>query len=403
MQFNNETSLSVSQIHFLSSLLDGKREISEREAKVRCNRLELVDVVLPCVVICIAPYYSKVSFDKKDEVMQSSSDFVSRFFQKIGYKYYCLTDTYDNMHVLLSLADNRLSEKKLDELCINLREKYLGHFGLDLFIGIGSVVDEYTKISKSSMEAGEMLSFKFQYSDRGVINIVNTFHFKHYSVYGQDIMFSRVIGCFQDGNLSMMSERLNELVESIRYRPNVSKTAIKRTFIELVVNVLHIASNANVDVDSALDLTDFYTWILQQNHTEVIAEWFLGMCAKLIVLIEKQQIVEETETIKQACDYIDRFIGDFNLSLQTVSDDVGLSPSYFSQIFKKEKGIGLSNYITQKRIERAQYLLKSTDLKSEDIAFQLGFTSASYFGRAFKKSTGVTPNGYRKQMRQLDK
>ena len=43
-----------------------------------------------------------------------------------------------------------------------------------------------------------MLAYKHQYADRGVINIANTVRFKRHSGYGTDIMFERVIGCFQD-------------------------------------------------------------------------------------------------------------------------------------------------------------------------------------------------------------
>ena len=402
IQLNNESTLTSLQVHFLRTLLDGKKEISEEEAKIRVSCLRLRELKVPCAVVCISPYYTNVPYQKKDEAIRASSDYISRFFYKVGYTHYCLTNAYDDQQVLLCADDKHLKSQELDSLCISLREKFYSHFGLELFIGIGSVVDGYSKISKSAQEAIEMLAFKNQYADRGVISVVNTFRFKHYSVYGEDIMFARVLGCFQDGNLSMMTDRLNELIESVRYRPNVSKTAIKRTFIELVVNVLHIASNANVDVDSVLDLTDFYTWILNQNHTEVIAEWFLGVSAKLMSRMENQQKSEETEAVKQACDYIERTIGDPNLSLQSVSDTVGLSVSYFSQIFKKEKGIGLNNYIMRERITRAQYLLKTSELKSEDIARQLGFASATYFGRVFKKNTGITPSAYRKQSRQLE-
>ena len=305
------------------------------------------------------------------------------------------------MQVLLPLTDNSLSEQNLDELCIILREKFYNHFGLDLFIGIGSVVNAYTEISRSAIEAGEMLAFKHQYADRGVINIINTFRFKHYSLYSEDIMFSRVLGRFQDGDLGMMAVRLQELVESVRNRPGVSRTAIKRTFIELAVNILRIASNADVDVDAILEPTDFYSWILKQKHTEVMTEWLLDLSGKLMVLMEHHQEAEEKEVIKQACDYIDEKIGKPDLSLQAVSEAVDLSPAYFSQLFKKEKGINLSSYIAERRIEQAKDLLRITEWKAEDIARQTGFSTATYFGRVFKKSTGMTPNSYRRQSRQL--
>ena len=85
------------------------------------------------------------------------------------------------------------------------------------------------------------------------------------------------------------------------------------------------------------------------------------------------------------------------LNLQTVSDYIGLSSSYFSQLFKKEKGVGINNFITSCRISEACKKLTETKFSSKEISRQVGFTSATYFGKVFKKNIGVTPNLFRKQ------
>ena len=397
--YQNESFLSQLQIHFLRSLLDGKREISEAEADARSKHLHLNNLSLPCAVICISPYYTSVDYQKKDELIKECCDYVCKRLERKGYRYYALTNSYDNIQILLPTAANDLSEKELDEVFILLRDRFYNHFELELFIGIGSVVDQFSKISRSALEAMEMLAFKHQYADRGVINIVNTTKFRHYSVYGEDIMFARVIGRFQDGDLPMMAARLDELIDSIRHRPYVSKSAIKRTFVELAVNLLHIAANADVDVDAVLENVDPYSWIMAQNHTEVLSEWLMNLSAKLLEKMNVKQETDEKEIIRQACDYVASHLGETDLSLQSVSEAVGLSAAYFSQMFKVEKGVGLNNFITDCRIVKAQELLRATDLKGEDIALQLGFTTPTYFGRVFKKQTGFTPSAYRKRTR----
>ncbi len=397
MAYKNETALTPPQVHLLRSLLDGKRQITEQEAQARIRLLGLNDLVLPCAVICISPYYSGVPFEKKDTVISLCSDFICRFFQREDFRYYCLTNSYDNFQVIFPTAANKRSGPDLEEVFIRLRQLISRHFSLELFIGIGSAVWQYTEISRSALEAMEMLAFKNQYSDRGVINIANTSRFKHYSLYGEDIMFARVIGQFKDGNLGMMSSRLNELIESIRNQPGVSGTSIRRTFIELAVSILRIASNANVDTDDLLNGLEVYNWVLKQTHTEVLTDWLLDLSGKLLERMEMKQETAEKEIITQACAYIDEHLSDPFLSLQSVSDAVKLSCNYFSQLFKAEKGIGLNNYITECRIAQAQQLLSGSEMKSEDIALQLGFASSTYFSRVFKKSTGMTPSAYRKQ------
>ena len=65
------------------------------------------------------------------------------------------------------------------------------------------------------------------------------------------------------------------------------------------------------------------------------------------------------------------------------------------EMFKAEKGMGLTSYINSERISRACELLRSTEMNAQDIAIQLGFSSASYFGQVFRKFTGTTPSSYR--------
>ena len=396
MAYGNEMNLTPSQVHFLRLLLDGKREMTEQEALARAEKLMINDLVFPCAVVCVSPYYTSVPYEARDDLMMECSEYICHFLRREGYKYFCLTNSYDSFQILFPTTANERTVQDLDELFIRLHQGICRQFGLELFIGIGSAVEGYTDLSRSASEAMEMLAYKHQYSDRGVINIINTSQFKHYSLYGEDIMFARVIGCFQDGNLVMMAVRLNELTEAVRRRPGVSNTAIKRTFIELAVNILRIASDADIDVDSVLGDMDVYNWVLKQTHTEVLSEWLLDISAQLLERMAIRLKTEKKEVITKACDYITQHLTDPGLSLQTVSKAVGLSSAYFSQLFKVEKGIGLSNYITEKRIIQAQQLLKTTDLKSEEIALLIGFTSATYFGRVFKKSTGVTPIAYKR-------
>jgi len=75
-----------------------------------------------------------------------------------------------------------------------------------------------------------------------------------------------------------------------------------------------------------------------------------------------------------------------------------LSKDHFSKVFKSITGLAPCDYVIRKRIERAQFLLLTTELSQEEIFEQTGFKSASYFSRIFKKITTYTPERYRKQM-----
>lgn len=70
---------------------------------------------------------------------------------------------------------------------------------------------------------------------------------------------------------------------------------------------------------------------------------------------------------------------------------------YFSRLFLQYTGERPLAYVQQKRIERAQYLITTTDKTYSEIAEETGFENVPHFSRIFKKVTSLTPGQYRQQ------
>ncbi|MDR1466117.1 MAG: helix-turn-helix transcriptional regulator [Treponema sp.] len=83
------------------------------------------------------------------------------------------------------------------------------------------------------------------------------------------------------------------------------------------------------------------------------------------------------------------------LSLKTLATRFNINASYLSALFKKEKGITLTDYINSKRIDHAASLLRDSGLYIQDIAEQCGFLDFSYFTRLFKRYYGQSPRKFR--------
>jgi two-component system response regulator YesN len=112
---------------------------------------------------------------------------------------------------------------------------------------------------------------------------------------------------------------------------------------------------------------------------------------------EARHQLQMSGEITKAIQYIKQHYTE-NISLQSVADHVNLSLSYLSNLFKKELRISFVDYLNRYRIERAKELLVGTQMKSYDIAVQVGFSPEyTYFSKVFKKVTGLNPNEYRRQ------
>ena len=86
-----------------------------------------------------------------------------------------------------------------------------------------------------------------------------------------------------------------------------------------------------------------------------------------------------------------------DLSLKTQAEHLSVSPSYLSSHFKKETGKNLTDYINEKRMEKAALLLQTSNLQIQTVAQKCGILDVNYFTKLFKKYKGTTPREYREQ------
>ncbi len=87
-----------------------------------------------------------------------------------------------------------------------------------------------------------------------------------------------------------------------------------------------------------------------------------------------------------------------DISIEELKDMCCLSKDHFIRLFKNDLQETPTQYIIQRKIERAQLMLITSDLLIKDIAYELSFENISYFNRLFKKATGLTPSDYRKRV-----
>ena len=114
-----------------------------------------------------------------------------------------------------------------------------------------------------------------------------------------------------------------------------------------------------------------------------------------------QTIEEFSLPVQETIRYIDENIC-HPLSLQNIASAVYLHPTYLSNIFKKQTGINMINYINYKRIQVAKELLRDPTLKVSWIVESVGFTSRKYFEKVFKEMVGMTPTQFKQDVYLTD-
>ena len=96
-------------------------------------------------------------------------------------------------------------------------------------------------------------------------------------------------------------------------------------------------------------------------------------------------------------------ISDENFGVRQLSSLLGLSPSQTLRKIKASSGKSVNQYIREIRLEKAAKLLKKTDQSIAEVSYQVGFSSASYFNKSFRKYYNVTPGDYKNNSIKLNK
>jgi AraC-like DNA-binding protein len=149
--------------------------------------------------------------------------------------------------------------------------------------------------------------------------------------------------------------------------------------------------------------------ILKEREDSEPGSEFLNylLVMELFVLLSRALKMEWENSIKSKSPKLKELIGiaenfihnnfERDISLGDIARFVFLSPSYFTRAFKEETGLSPINYLLKVRIERAKELLTDTGLRISDIALSVGFSNQQRFNEMFKKFTNQTPLQYRKK------
>ena len=118
------------------------------------------------------------------------------------------------------------------------------------------------------------------------------------------------------------------------------------------------------------------------------------MLVKYIIL-ENMLSPDLNENIQRAVSYINDNL-DTELSVASVCKSANISKSVLYKKFREKFNCTLSEYVNRQRINESIKLLHTTSLSIDEISQRVGFTSASYYSKIFKKQTGVSPLKYKK-------
>ncbi|MGN0687809.1 MAG: helix-turn-helix domain-containing protein [Oscillospiraceae bacterium] len=189
---------------------------------------------------------------------------------------------------------------------------------------------------------------------------------------------------FKPFNCEEMGKLSEDSLRNLKYHLTITVAFITRYCIE-----------GGMEMESAYNLSDIYIQSIDKCRTEdeinMLHRELVQDYAQRMQIIRKQNRYPKAVII--CLDYIYDNLHT-KITLDKLAEITALSPAYLSKLFHKEVGMTVSAYITKKRIEAAENMLKFSDYSCLEISDYLCFSSESHFIHVFKKHTGYTPKNY---------
>ncbi len=218
--------------------------------------------------------------------------------------------------------------------------------------------------------------------------------------------------------MKMMEQRYhfeNELIDAVAHGkshkaeillPNFSQLAFERRLTDQLRNIKNYCIITNTLLRKAAEkggVHPIYIDSLSSDYakkieilpsvsaaTKFMGEMFDGYCT----LVRRKSMRHYSPLVERAIACVDADLT-ADLTLRRIAGMNGVSESYFSTLFKKETGKSFIQFVTEKRIDFAKNLLRTTNLQIQTVAQHCGILDVHYFSKMFKAKVGKTPKEYR--------
>lgn len=300
----------------------------------------------------------------------------------------CCMDANEQMYCVVSASLDEtytLFEKKLSSLLACTAAET----GIQIFYGIGPVVDRLTLLAESFNVAKTNMEQAMTLKGMPILD-------ETYSQYqSNETVQEHLLQLFRKGDMAAVANAVNEYVAFLKLNTPGRQVLIERFVVVYLQNITNECMRLGVTLER------FESYVpavvcLMQSDTMGSVDAVLQLTEQILKHISVHRTSESNHLLNMAKDYILANIGDERLDLAAVSDHVGLSRVYFCKLFHQMEGVSFNTYLKKIRIEKAKHLLLTTNMKVFEVSNAVGFSHAKYFGYVFKEAVGQTPVEFQK-------
>lgn len=336
-----------------------------------------------------------VDADGNDRTTPDHVDAIDMILQK----YVRCTSCYMKGRIVSVLASTQAGfNKYLHILVEEIVQSVERIMSMKCQIGVSRSMDFLTDCREGYLEA--MNAMSYSYSQKGqshVYFIADEEKNVYFSQENLQLVVEKIEALLRGGTDRELEEYLNELEREVRVGKN-SLVLFSLLISMIVASVYKVLYTVAEESDIRRIQSEYP--LHEMNEIERIAESFQNvkkMCMLTKAMIAEQRKKSSEVICEKAVQIIEKRYTEQELSVMQVSAEIGVSPNYLSALIKKNTGNTFIELLTKKRIDKARELLCCTSMKIREITEECGYRDQYYFSHCFKKVTGMTPNGCRRE------
>ena len=257
-------------------------------------------------------------------------------------------------------------------------------------VGAGSVCPSLEGVGYSYAEAVISSEYRFLYHDSAVIQYdMLKLEENTPVIYALDDVVNLSL-CLRRGDQLAARQALDSLIGAIE-RSALTPAVARSMVSEISSHVIRTVCDMKMYMPQYSELYLFDSIMDAKERLYAVIE---EVCGK----VRNRVSSRDDELYQEAIDLIKDNIGNYELSMGYIASQMKISISYLGRILKKKTGQTFLEYTTRLRIEKAEGLLRDTDLPVSEIAEKVGYSDTSSFIRVFKRLVSLTPGAYRDNM-----
>ncbi|MBU9734995.1 response regulator [Diplocloster agilis] len=357
------------------------------------NDLELPMKGEGCIALILALKQEKST--EAEAVTAAACRAVKEQMQRSGCPVCCAARD-NKIYVLLEEGGEGLRENEIRSQCERLRRYLEIHFHLTVLAGIGRKVPDLLCVGKSFQEAGEALEICGVRNEDGIYQYMDMPHAVQKEVIQKydEAVFANALARLDE---TAARECIGEVFLRISSLKEADIETVRMVYYRLLTIIIQEIYDSGM-TPSMLDirLERFFRAVNEPLSIGQMQEVLLKITAQYVDTGRKLQQTSNT-AIEEARSYIDQHYRE-EISLRDIAEEIHMSASYLSSIFKARTGINVMDYITKKRMDEVVFLMKNPALKIYEISVAAGYQDTKYFSKVFRKIYRYSPSEYRKML-----